>query len=100
MSVESHRGMVLIGENRRTRRKTCPSATFSTTNRTYTDPGANEGLHGERTATNRLSHGTVIAGITIRISSNRNTAVDKRYLGIYLNRLTTRQAELGICKYF
>jgi hypothetical protein len=44
-----------------TRRKTSPSATLSTTNLTWTDPGSNPGLRGERPATNRLSHGT--AGI-------------------------------------
>jgi hypothetical protein len=32
---------------RRTLRKTCPSATLSTTNLTWTDPGANPGLGGE-----------------------------------------------------
>jgi hypothetical protein len=31
-------------ENLRTRRKTCPSATFSTTNPTWIDMGANPGL--------------------------------------------------------
>jgi hypothetical protein len=41
-----------------TRRKTCPSATLSTTNPTWTDPGSNPGLSGERPASNRLSHGT------------------------------------------
>jgi hypothetical protein len=30
----AHGGMILTGENRRTRRKTCPSATLSTTNLT------------------------------------------------------------------
>jgi hypothetical protein len=45
-------------ENRRTRIKTCPSATLSTTNPTCTDQGANPGLRSERPATNRLSHGT------------------------------------------
>jgi hypothetical protein len=44
----------LTGENRRTRRKICPSAT----NPTWIDPGANPGLRGERPATNDLSHGT------------------------------------------
>jgi hypothetical protein len=44
--------------NRRTRRKACPSATLSTTNPTWIDPGANSGLRGERPASNRLSHGT------------------------------------------
>jgi hypothetical protein len=38
--------------------KTCPSATLSTTNPTWTDPGSKPGLRGERPATNRLSHGT------------------------------------------
>jgi hypothetical protein len=38
--------------------KTCPSATLSTTNLTWTDPGSNPGLRVERPATNRLSHGT------------------------------------------
>jgi hypothetical protein len=52
--------MILTGENQRTRRKTCPSATLSTTNPTWIDPGANPGLQGERPATNDLSHGTAI----------------------------------------
>jgi hypothetical protein len=34
------------------------SATLSTTNPTWTGPGSNPGLRGERLATNRLSHGT------------------------------------------
>jgi hypothetical protein len=46
-----------------TRRNTCPSATLSTTNLTWTDPGSNPGLRGGRPATNRLSHGTTLAGI-------------------------------------
>jgi hypothetical protein len=50
--------MKLTGENRSTRGKTCPSATLSTTNPTWTDPESNPGLRGERPATNRLSHGT------------------------------------------
>jgi hypothetical protein len=36
----------------------CPSTILSTTNPTWTDPGSNPGLRGERPATNRLSHGT------------------------------------------
>jgi hypothetical protein len=35
-----------------------PSATLSTTNPTWTDPGSNPGLRGGRPAANRLSHGT------------------------------------------
>jgi hypothetical protein len=49
---------ILTGENRRIRRKTCPSATLSTTNPAWIDPGANPGLSDERPATNDLSHGT------------------------------------------
>jgi hypothetical protein len=54
MSLESDGGMILTGENRRTRRKTCPSGPLSTTNPTWIDPGH----RGERPATNRLNHGT------------------------------------------
>jgi hypothetical protein len=46
--------MKLTGENRSTRGKTCPSATLSTPNPTWTDPGSNPGLRGDRPATNRL----------------------------------------------
>jgi hypothetical protein len=45
----------LSGENRRTRRKTCPSVTLFTTNPTWIDPGAKPDLRGERPATNRLN---------------------------------------------
>jgi hypothetical protein len=51
---------ILTGENRITRRKTCPSATLSITNPTWIDPGANPGPRGERLATNDLSHGTAL----------------------------------------
>jgi hypothetical protein len=50
--------MKLTGENRSPRGKTCPSATLSTTNPTWTDPGSNTGFRGGRPAANRLSHGT------------------------------------------
>jgi hypothetical protein len=50
--------MILTGENRSTRGKTRPSATLSTTNPTWTDPGSNPGLRGGRPAANRPSHGT------------------------------------------
>jgi hypothetical protein len=45
-------------ENRRTCRKTCITNTLSTTNPSWTGPGANPVLRGERLATNPLSHGT------------------------------------------
>jgi hypothetical protein len=51
---------ILTGENRRTRRKTCPGATLFTINLTRIDPGANPGVCGERPATNDLSHGTSV----------------------------------------
>jgi hypothetical protein len=53
--------MKLTGENRSIREKTCPSATLSTTNPTWTNPGSNPGLRCERPATDRLSHGTVMS---------------------------------------
>jgi hypothetical protein len=43
---------------RSTRGRTCPSATLSTINPTWIDPGSNPCLRGDRPATNRLSHGT------------------------------------------
>jgi hypothetical protein len=52
--------MKLTGEDRTTRGKTCPSATLSTTNPTWTDPGSNPGLRGGRPATIRLKRGTTI----------------------------------------
>jgi hypothetical protein len=48
----------VLGEN-------LPSATLSTTNPTWIDPGANPGVRGERPATNRLSHGTAFLPVTI-----------------------------------
>jgi hypothetical protein len=49
---------ILTGENRKTRRKTYPTVTLSTTNPTWVDPGTNPGLRGERPAINDLSHDT------------------------------------------
>jgi hypothetical protein len=48
--------------------ETCPSATLSITNPTWTDPGSNPGLRGERPTTNRLSHGTA-SGRCVRLIS-------------------------------
>jgi hypothetical protein len=50
--------MKVTWENRSTRGKTCPSATLSITNPTWTDPGSNPGLCGGRPAADRLNHGT------------------------------------------
>jgi hypothetical protein len=49
--------MILTGENRSTRRETCPSATSSTTNLTWYDLGPKPGFRGERPAT-RLTEGS------------------------------------------
>jgi hypothetical protein len=49
------------------RRKTCSSATLSTTNPTWTDPGSNPILRSERPATNRLSHGTAFSVMLRRV---------------------------------
>jgi hypothetical protein len=61
--------MILTGESRRTLRKTCPSAIFSTTNPTWIDPGANPGLRGERSVTNRLSRGMVQRRVLLLIKA-------------------------------
>ena len=61
--------MKLTGENRSTRGKTCPSATLSTTNPTWTDPGSNPGLRDGRPATNGLSHGTLHRYVAAECSS-------------------------------
>jgi hypothetical protein len=75
--------MKLTGENRSTRGKTCPSATLSTTNPTWTDPGSNPGVRVGRPATNRLSHGT--AGEEVRITTLRNQSLKKiTFFGLYI----------------
>jgi hypothetical protein len=69
MRAERGDVMIFTGENQRTRRKTCPSATLSTTNPTWTDPRVNLDLHSERPANDGLRHGT--ASSNIKIMSNR-----------------------------
>ena len=52
--------MVLRGRNpKHWEKKTCTSSTLSTTNLTRTRLGLNPTLRGDRSATNRLRHGTV-----------------------------------------
>jgi hypothetical protein len=78
--MENDGGMISTWENRRTQRKTCPSATLSTTNLTWIDPGANSGLSGERLATNRLSHGMAklfITHILIRNNATRHINIQQ-----------------------
>jgi hypothetical protein len=57
MSTESHGGIVLTGENRRTRRRICPSAHLSITSH-MDRPGREPVPCGITPETNRLSHGT------------------------------------------
>jgi hypothetical protein len=67
MTMESHSGMILTGKTQRTqKRKTCDSATLSTTNPIWTDLCVNPGLWGERPATNCLSHGTALLEVLIQ----------------------------------
>jgi hypothetical protein len=61
--------MKLTGKNRSTPGKTCPSATLSTTNPTWTDPGSNLGLRGGRPATDGLSHGTALRSTVTLMSA-------------------------------
>jgi hypothetical protein len=61
--------MKLIGENRSTRGKSCPSATLSTTNPTWADPGSNPSLRSERPAINRLSHGTAYSTQSVDVKA-------------------------------
>jgi hypothetical protein len=63
VSMDNDSGMILTGENRIIRRWTCPSATLTTINSTWTDLGANSGLRGEGPATNSLSHDTAVTYI-------------------------------------
>jgi hypothetical protein len=68
MSMDSHDGMILTGENRRTRKKTCPSATLSTTNPIWTDPDANpdrRGGHGTAWKLVRLQKQTLMNNMII-----------------------------------
>jgi hypothetical protein len=94
--------MILAGENRRTRRKTYPSATLSTTNPTWIDPGANTDLRDERPATNRLSHGTACFLLAMRnsidIYKRRHVQYEWCLRGLHLRSLhhsQLRQTELA-----
>jgi hypothetical protein len=62
-SVQSHGGVLLTGENRRTRRETCLSATLSTADATWTGPGTNPSLpvRGRRLTVRAMARPTVVA---------------------------------------
>jgi hypothetical protein len=59
MNMEQWRNDIFAGETE-VLGENLPSATLSTTNPTWIDPGANPGLRGERPVTNGLSHGTAL----------------------------------------
>jgi hypothetical protein len=50
----------LAGETEVLGERSCPSATLSTTNPTWPDPGSNPGRRGGKPATNRLSYGVAL----------------------------------------
>jgi hypothetical protein len=56
--IWSSGGMILTGENRRTRKKGCRGSTLCTTKPTLTDLGANPGLSGKKPTKSRPSYGT------------------------------------------
>jgi hypothetical protein len=86
--------MKLTGENRSTRGgKTCPSATLPTTNLTWTDPGSNPGLCGERPATN-LSTSYLIVVFSTYIRASK-CSFSKRYFQASINR--RRSKSIAIC---
>jgi hypothetical protein len=72
--------------------KTCPSATLSTTNPTWTDPGSNAGRRGGKSAINSLSYG---AALRKDNRLNRVKRIDlTRWNYFKLKKIHTHNAEL------
>jgi hypothetical protein len=59
--------------------KTCPSATLSTTNPTWTDPGSNLGLCSGKLADNHLRHGTALDHVTSEIHTKHVNKAELYY---------------------
>ena len=78
-SVCSIGGMILIGENRSTQRKSSVSATLSNTNPTWTGLGSNTGLYVEMLAANRLSHGPLSVMVHVRHTEREVDIATERY---------------------
>jgi hypothetical protein len=73
----------------KTRRKTCPSATLSTTNPTWTDPESNLGLRGE--ATNKFWKLVAIKNWVTTSQTTQDASITKN------NRLFLYNEITGIC---
>jgi hypothetical protein len=58
-------------------KKTCPSATLSTTNPTWTNPGSNQALRDGRPTINRLSHGTALSKSLMVFNCYPNADINK-----------------------
>jgi hypothetical protein len=61
--VMEHRWNEVYRRNPKYSGKNLSSATFSSTNPTWIDPGLNPDLRGGRLAINRLSHGTAYSSL-------------------------------------
>jgi hypothetical protein len=95
--------MIWVGEQRwndinrskpKNSEKACPSATLSTTNHTWIDPGANPRLSGERPDTNDQSHGTAhvcVYSFPLKTLFSRPTSsITSHYLASYRIYSTAR----------
>jgi hypothetical protein len=111
VSIESHGG-VINRENRKTVTETCPSATLSTTySISWTDPGANPGLCGEKPATKRLSHDSsdlllyIIGHAMAYVVSHRPLTTKTRirvrvnHVGIVVDKVALGQVSLRISRF-
>jgi hypothetical protein len=49
--------MILTGEIKNPQRETCSIATLCATNSTWSDPGTNPGLRGDRPVSDSVTHG-------------------------------------------
>jgi hypothetical protein len=78
--------MKLTGGNPSTSRKTCISATLSTTNPKWREPGSNPGLRGGRLATRRLSHGMAQIFSWLSISQSLPTFEVKDFFSFNYSR--------------
>jgi hypothetical protein len=82
--IWSSSGMIMAGENRRTQRETCPSATLSTTNPTWTNVGAYPHLRSAKPATNRLSYDTTNFIGTLLVKNEKDRKITCKATGFEL----------------